>query len=74
MIARHPLAAAVLALLTSLTWVDLGWVGMAGLAAWVVVVLVTWRWFWPSSFTRWATRPRHGASGAPGSTGIRSAG
>ena len=56
LIARHPLAASVLALL-ALTWLNLGWVGITGLAAWVVVVLAAWRWFWPSSFTRWVTGP-----------------
>ena len=59
LIARHPLAASVLALL-AVTWVKLGWVGLAGLAAWVVVVLAAWRWFWPSSFTRWVDRPARG--------------
>ena len=56
MIARHPLAATILALL-ALTWLNLGWVGITGLATWVVVVLAAWRWFWPSSFTRWVTGP-----------------
>ena len=56
LVARHPLAASVLALLV-LTWRNLGWVGVAGLAAWVAVVLAAWRWFWPSSFTRWVTGP-----------------
>ena len=59
MIARHPLAASVLALL-ALTWLNLGWVGITGLAAWVVVVLAAWRWFWPSSFTRWVKAPARG--------------
>jgi S-DNA-T family DNA segregation ATPase FtsK/SpoIIIE len=59
MIARHPLAASILALL-AVTWVDLGWVGITGLATWVVVVLTAWRWFWPSSFTRWVTGPARG--------------
>ena len=36
---------------------DLGWVGITCLVAWVVVVLAAWRWFWPSSFTRWVTGP-----------------
>ena len=67
LIARHPLAASVLALL-ALTWVKLGWVGLTALATWVVVVLAAWRWFWPSSFTRWVAA-RRGASGGPGSTG-----
>ncbi len=56
LVARHPLAASVLALL-ALTWLNLGWVGVAGLAAWVVVVLAAWWWFWPSSFTRWVAGP-----------------
>ncbi len=60
LVARHPLAASVLALLV-LTWLNLGWVGVAGLAAWVVVVLAAWWWFWPSSFTRWVTGPGQGA-------------
>ena len=59
LIARHPLAASILALLV-LTWVNLGWVGITGLAAWAVVVLASWRFFWPSSFTRWVTGPARG--------------
>ena len=47
---------------------ELGWLGLVGLAAWAVVVLAAWRWFWPASFTRWVA-PRPGASGGPGSTG-----
>ena len=39
---------------------NLGWVGITGLAAWVVVVLAAWRWFWPSSFTRWVKAPARG--------------
>ena len=46
--------------LLALTWLNLGWVGITGLAAWVVVVLAAWRWFWPSSFTRWVTGPARG--------------
>jgi S-DNA-T family DNA segregation ATPase FtsK/SpoIIIE len=59
LIARHPLAASILALL-AVTWVDLGWLSVVGLAAWVVVVLAAWRFFWPSSFTRWVGRPARG--------------
>ena len=59
LIARHPLAASILALL-ALTWADLGWLGLVGLAAWVVVVLAAWRFFWPSSFTRWVKAPARG--------------
>ena len=39
MIARHPLAALVLA---------------------AVVMLIAWRWFWPSWFSRWVGRPARG--------------
>src|SRR5208282_3232977 len=59
LIARHPLAASVLALL-ALTWVNLGWLGLVGLAAWAGVILAAWRWFWPSSFTRWIAAPARG--------------
>ena len=41
----------------ALTWLNLGWVGVAGLAAWVAVVLAAWWWFWPSSLTGWVTGP-----------------
>ncbi len=51
MVARHPLAATVVAVLV-LVWLNVGWLGLVLLVAWVVVVLVTWRFFWPSSFTR----------------------
>lgn len=60
LIARHPLAAAVLAL-AAVTWVKLGWVTLAALAAAVVVILAAWRWFWPASFTRWVAGPARGA-------------
>jgi S-DNA-T family DNA segregation ATPase FtsK/SpoIIIE len=54
LIARHPLAAGILAVL-ALTWVNLKWVGLIALAAWVVVVLAAWRFFWPVSYTRRVT-------------------
>ena len=37
------------------------WVGLAALVAWVLVVLASWRFFWPSSFTRWVGAPARGA-------------
>jgi S-DNA-T family DNA segregation ATPase FtsK/SpoIIIE len=57
---RHPAATGVLAIL-GLTWVNTGWPGVAGLAAWVAVVLTTWRYFWPSSFTRCVGAPLRGS-------------
>jgi DNA segregation ATPase FtsK/SpoIIIE, S-DNA-T family len=59
MVARHPLAAAVLAVL-AFTWVNVGWLGLVFLAAWVLTVLGTWRFFWPGSFTRWVASPARG--------------
>ena len=56
MIARHPLAASVLALAAA-TWVKLGWITLAALVLAVVVMLIAWRWFWPVSFSRWVGRP-----------------
>jgi S-DNA-T family DNA segregation ATPase FtsK/SpoIIIE len=60
MIARHPVAASLLGLAV-VTWVKLGWVTLVALAAAAVVVLVTWRWFWPDSFSRWVGRPARDA-------------
>jgi S-DNA-T family DNA segregation ATPase FtsK/SpoIIIE len=60
LIARHPGAAGILAVL-ALTWVNLRLVGLVALAAWVVVVLAAWRWFWPVSFGRWVTGSARGA-------------
>jgi DNA segregation ATPase FtsK/SpoIIIE, S-DNA-T family len=56
LIARHPVAATVLAVL-ALIWVNLSWPGVIALAACVMVILVTWRFFWPVSFARWVTGP-----------------
>jgi S-DNA-T family DNA segregation ATPase FtsK/SpoIIIE len=53
---RHPVTAAVLAVLAFM-WVSLGWIGPAALVACAVVVLVTWRYYWPPSFARWVTTP-----------------
>ena len=59
MVARHPLAASVLAL-AAVTWVKLGWVTLAALVLAAVVMLIAWRWFWPVSFSRWVGRPARG--------------
>ena len=56
MVARHPLAASVLAL-AAVTWVKLGWVTLAALVLAIVVLLLAWRWFWPVSFSRRVGRP-----------------
>ena len=55
----HPAASSVVAVL-ALTWINTGWVGLAALVAWVLVVLASWRFFWPSSFTRWVGAPARG--------------
>jgi DNA segregation ATPase FtsK/SpoIIIE, S-DNA-T family len=60
LIARHPLAAGILAL-SALTGVDLGWVTLAALVLAAVVSLAVVRCFWPVSFARWVTRPARGA-------------
>ena len=59
LIARHPLAAAIVALLAFM-WVNVGWLGLVFLAAWAVVVLAAWRLFWPGSFARWVSSPARG--------------
>ena len=59
LIARHPLAASVLAL-AAVTWVKLGWVTLVALVLAAVVMLIAWRWFWPVSFSRWVGRPARG--------------
>ena len=66
LIARHPLAASVLALAAA-TWVKLGRVTLAALVLAAVVMLIAWRWFWPSSFSRWVGRPARG-KWRPGAT------
>ena len=43
-----------------LLWLNVGWLGLVALFAWVVVVLAAWRLFWPSSFTRWIAGPARG--------------
>jgi S-DNA-T family DNA segregation ATPase FtsK/SpoIIIE len=59
LVARHPVAATVLALL-ALIWLNMSWPGLVALVACAVVILATWRWFWPGSFTRWITAPARG--------------
>ncbi len=59
LIAQHPAAATVLAVL-ALIWLSLGWPGLIALVACAVVLLVTWRWFWPVSFARWISGPARG--------------
>jgi S-DNA-T family DNA segregation ATPase FtsK/SpoIIIE len=49
---RHPVAATVLALLAFL-WLAIGWIGLSAMTAWVVLVLVIWRCYWPSGFAQW---------------------
>jgi DNA segregation ATPase FtsK/SpoIIIE, S-DNA-T family len=70
LIARHPLAAGILALAV-VTWADLGWVTLAALAAAVVVVLAVWRWFWRSRSPGGSlARPgEHGGDGGTGAAG-----
>jgi DNA segregation ATPase FtsK/SpoIIIE, S-DNA-T family len=54
LIIRHPLVSAVVALLVFL-WLTIGWIGVLALVAWAGLVLVTWRHFWPGSYSRWVT-------------------
>jgi S-DNA-T family DNA segregation ATPase FtsK/SpoIIIE len=65
LIARHPLAAGIVAVV-AVIWLDLGWVVLVALAAAVLAMLAAWRWFWPVSFARWVTRPVRGRGGAGG--------
>jgi DNA segregation ATPase FtsK/SpoIIIE, S-DNA-T family len=53
---RHPITTLVLALLAFL-WFTITWIGLAALIAWAVLVLVIWRCYWPSGFTRWVRTP-----------------
>jgi DNA segregation ATPase FtsK/SpoIIIE, S-DNA-T family len=53
---RHPVAAAVLALL-AFVWVTTGWPGPAALGVLAALVLAIWRWSCPSGFTRWVAAP-----------------
>jgi S-DNA-T family DNA segregation ATPase FtsK/SpoIIIE len=53
---RHPVATVVLALLAFL-WFTIGCIGLAAITAWIVLVLVIWRCYWPSGFARWVAAP-----------------
>ena len=57
---RHPRAAGILTL-AAVIWLDLGWVVLVALAVAVIMMLASWRCFWPASFARWVTRPVWGA-------------
>ena len=59
LIVRHPVTAAVLAVLV-LVWLHAGWPGLVALVLIVVVVLAAWRWAWPVSFARWIAGPARG--------------
>ena len=45
-----------LALLAFL-WFTIGWPGIAAIVACTVLILMTWRWFWPAGFARWVMAP-----------------
>jgi DNA segregation ATPase FtsK/SpoIIIE, S-DNA-T family len=53
---RHPITTLTLALLAFL-WFTIGWPGIAAIIACAVLILMTWRWFWPSGFVRWVATP-----------------
>jgi S-DNA-T family DNA segregation ATPase FtsK/SpoIIIE len=59
LVARHSVAAAAVTVL-ALAWVNVGWLGLVLLAAWTLVVLAIWRFFWPGSFAQWITGPARG--------------
>ncbi len=56
LIARHPVIAAVLAVLLYLR-LETGWLGVIAVAACLLTILATWRVFWPAGFARWAAAP-----------------
>jgi len=43
---RHPVTTGTLALLAFLRF-TIGWPGLAAIVACAVLILMTWRWFWP---------------------------
>ena len=59
LIIRHPITDAVLVVLV-LVWLHAGWPGLVVLGAIAVVILRTWRWAWPVSFSRWIAGPARG--------------
>jgi S-DNA-T family DNA segregation ATPase FtsK/SpoIIIE len=56
---RHPVATAALALLIFM-WLNLGWIGVAAMVGWVVLVLVIWWHYWPVGYARWVSGPALG--------------
>jgi DNA segregation ATPase FtsK/SpoIIIE, S-DNA-T family len=59
MIIRHP-AAAIAAAVLAFVWVSIGWIADAALVVWAALVLVIWRCYWPSAFTRFVAAPVRG--------------
>ena len=59
MAVRHPVAAGAAAVL-AFVWVSIGWIADVALVGWAVLMLVIWRCYWPSAFTRWVTAPMRG--------------
>ena len=59
LIARHPIADVVLAVLV-LVWLNAGWPGLIALVLGVILVLAGWRWARPVSFSRWIATPARG--------------
>jgi DNA segregation ATPase FtsK/SpoIIIE, S-DNA-T family len=53
---RHPVTTLVLAFVAFL-WFTITWIGLTAMIGWAVLVLATWRYFWPSGFTRWVKTP-----------------
>ena len=43
--------------LLAFLWFTITWLGIAAMVACAVLILATWRWFWPSGFARWVTAP-----------------
>jgi S-DNA-T family DNA segregation ATPase FtsK/SpoIIIE len=56
---RHPAITVALAVLAFL-WFAIGWIGLAVMVGWVVLVLVIWRYYWPGGFARWVSGPARG--------------
>jgi S-DNA-T family DNA segregation ATPase FtsK/SpoIIIE len=59
MAVRHPVAATTAAVL-AFVWVSIGWIAAVAMVVWAVLVLVIWRYYWPSAFTRWVSAPARG--------------
>jgi DNA segregation ATPase FtsK/SpoIIIE, S-DNA-T family len=53
---RHPVTT-IAAVLLAFLWFTITWVGIAAIIACGVLVLVIWRWLWPSRFARWVATP-----------------